>query len=122
VVNALNLGIQQTDLPARRGEGVIGIAEKLPMRDKNLGEETIIMGISRKAKAAAAAAAVGTSALIFGLGPVSAVPLDPPPSPAPGGPAMAPGTSPSPTSNISRPGVGPGGAHGGQNQTKAPGS
>jgi hypothetical protein len=31
------LGIQQTDLPARRGEGVIGIAEKLPMRamDKN---------------------------------------------------------------------------------------
>jgi hypothetical protein len=112
VVIALNLGIQQSDIPAQRGEGDIN----------TLAEETNLMGISRKAKAAAAAA-VGISALTFGLGPVSAVPLDPPPpSPAPAGPAMKPSTSTPPTTNDTHPGVGPGGAHGGQNQTQAPGS
>ena len=78
------------------------------------------MNISRKARVAAAAAA-GVAALAFSIGPVSAVPLDPPPSPAPGGPAMM-GPDTSATTNVQRPGAGPGGAHGGQNQTKAPGS
>ncbi|WP_428340095.1 hypothetical protein [Mycobacterium sp.] len=81
------------------------------------------MDISRKAKTAVIAAAVGISAFTFGVGPVSAFPLDPPPSPAPGGPAMkGPDASSPATTNIPRPGVGPGGAHGGQNQTKAPGN
>ncbi len=80
------------------------------------------MGISRMARAASIAAGVGIAAFTFGIGPVSAVPLDPPPSPAPVGPGMAPGTAAPATTNIPRPGVGPGGAHGGQNQTKAPGS
>ena len=43
------------------------------------------MDISHKARWAAAAVGV---ALTFGTGPASAVPLDPPPSPTPGGPAM----------------------------------
>jgi hypothetical protein len=79
------------------------------------------MGISHMARAAAIAAGVGIAAFTFGIGPVSAVPLDPPPSPAPVGPAMAPGTSSPATTNIPRPGVGSEGPHGGQNQTKAPG-
>lgn len=80
------------------------------------------MGISRMGRTAAFAAGIGIAAFTFGIGAGSAVPLDPPPSPAPAGPAMAPGTSTPATTNITRPGVGPGGAHGGQNQTKAPGS
>jgi hypothetical protein len=73
------------------------------------------MDIPRIARAAAVAASVGISALTFGIGPVSA---DPPPPPAPGGPAM--GTSVPATTNVIRPGAGPGGAHGGQNETQAP--
>jgi hypothetical protein len=80
------------------------------------------MDISRKAWAALAAA-VGVAALTFGVGPVSAVPLDPPPSPTPAGPAMkGPSISEPQTTNETHPGTGSGGAHGGQNQTKAPGS
>src|ERR1700759_5215042 len=79
------------------------------------------MNASRLAATPAVTVSLGLSALAFGAGPVSAFPLNPPPSPAPGGPAMAPGTSSPPTTNITHPGVGPGGAHGGQNQTKAPG-
>lgn len=78
------------------------------------------MDISRKARWAVAAVGV---ALTFGTAPASAVPLDPPPSPTPAGPAMkGPSTSAPQTTNETHPGVGPGGAHGGQNQTKAPGS
>jgi hypothetical protein len=77
------------------------------------------MNISRIARAAVVAAGIGLSAITFGIGPVSAEPASPAPAP---GPAMGPGTSTPPTTNITRPGVGPGGAHGGQNQTKAPGS
>lgn len=78
------------------------------------------MNISRTTKVAAFLVGVGISAMSASIGAASAVPLDPPPSPVPGGPAM--GTSAPPTTNITQPGVGPGGAHGGQNQTKAPGS
>jgi hypothetical protein len=47
------------------------------------------MNVFRRASAAAVAASVGISALVFGAGPVSAVPLDPPPSPI--SPAPPPG-------------------------------
>jgi hypothetical protein len=82
-------------------------------------EEPKTMNISRIARAAVVAAGIGLSTITFGIGPVSAEPASPAPAP---GPAMGPGTSTPPTTNITRPGVGPGGAHGGQNQTKAPGS
>ncbi len=82
------------------------------------------MDISRKAKAATIAAVACISALTFGIGPATAVPLDPPPSPtgapAPGGAMKGPSTPQ--TTNQTHPGTGSGGAHGGQNQTKAPGS
>ena len=79
------------------------------------------MDISRKARWAAAA--VGIAAITLGIGPAGAVPLDPPPSPTPAGPAMkGPSVSAPQTTNETHPGTGSGGAHGGQNQTKAPGS
>jgi hypothetical protein len=48
------------------------------------------MDINRMAKAAVIAAGVGISALMFGIGPVSAVPLDPPPSPTSPAPDQPP--------------------------------
>jgi hypothetical protein len=79
------------------------------------------MNVSRMAKAATIAAGIGLSAITFGIATVIAVPLDPPsPSPAPG-PAMSASTPTPSTTNLQHPGVGPGGAHGGQNQTQAPG-
>ena len=50
------------------------------------------MNLKRVASAAAIAAGVAFSPLMFGVGLVSAAPLDPPPSPtqpAPGGPGMS---------------------------------
>jgi hypothetical protein len=48
------------------------------------------MDLKRAAGAAAITAGVGISTLMFGIGPVNAAPLDPPPSPSiptdPGGP------------------------------------
>jgi hypothetical protein len=69
------------------------------------------MTLKRAASAAAIAAGVAISPLMFGVGLVSAAPLDPPPSPtqpAPGGPGM----SMAPTSGAV-PHSGGGGPHGG---------
>jgi hypothetical protein len=68
------------------------------------------MDLKRVASAATIAAGVGISTLMFGVGPVNAVPLDPPPSPtqpAPGGPGM----TMAPTSAV--PHSGGGGPHSG---------
>jgi hypothetical protein len=73
------------------------------------------MNLKRVASAAAIAAGVAISPLMFGVGLVSAVPLDPPPSPtqpAPGGPGMSPGMSMAPTSGAV-PHSGGGGPHSG---------
>lgn len=73
------------------------------------------MDIKRMAMAAAIAAGVGISALTFGIGPVSAVPLGPPLSPtsppAPGGPGSIDEPT-APTGGMVAPHSG-GSAHGG---------
>ena len=70
------------------------------------------MNLKRTAGVAAIAAGVAISPLMFGAGVVSAAPLDPPPSPAPGGPGMSPGMSMAPTTGAV-PHSGGGGPHGG---------
>jgi hypothetical protein len=70
------------------------------------------MNLKRVAGAAAIAASVAISPMIFGVGLVSAAPLDPPPSPAPGGPGLSPGMSMAPTTGAV-PHSGGGGPHSG---------
>jgi hypothetical protein len=69
------------------------------------------MNLKRTASAAAIAAGVAISPLMFGVGIVSAAPLDPPPSPSQPAPDM-PGMSMAPTSGAV-PHSGGGGPHGG---------
>jgi hypothetical protein len=70
------------------------------------------MNVKRIARAAVIAASVGSSALVIGMGPVSAVPLDPPPSPTiPGGPGAVDEPTP-PTDGMTAPHSG-GSQHGG---------
>jgi len=79
------------------------------------------MDLKNVVSAAAIAAGLGISTLVFGLGPVTAAPLDPPPSPsqpAPGGaksPASAPTAAPAPHD-----GVASGGSHGAGGVTQPP--
>jgi hypothetical protein len=58
------------------------------------------MDVNRMARAAVTTASIGISGLLLGIGPVSAVPLDPPTPPSPVGPAPdeppAPGPGPGP--------------------------
>ena len=82
------------------------------------------MNLKRVASAAAIAAGVAISPLMFGVGLVSAAPLDPPPSPtqpAPGGPGMnMPGMNMAPTTGVA-PHSGGGGPHsGGGSMTQTP--
>jgi hypothetical protein len=80
------------------------------------------MTLKRVASAAAIAAGVVISPLMFGAGLVSAAPLDPPPSPtqpAPG-PGMSPGMNMAPSTGVV-PHSGGGGPHsGGGGMTGAP--
>ena len=66
------------------------------------------MDVNRMARAAVITAGIGVSALMFGTGPVSAVPLDPPPSPT----SPAPDQPPAPGPKIALPQSG-GSQHGG---------
>jgi hypothetical protein len=50
------------------------------------------MNVKRTSRVAVITASVGISALMFGTGPVSAVPLDPPPSPISPAPDQPPAT------------------------------
>jgi hypothetical protein len=68
------------------------------------------VNVKRKARAAVIAASVAISALVFGIGPVSAVPLDPPLPPSPVGPS--PDEPPAPGPQIALPQAG-GSPHGG---------
>jgi hypothetical protein len=68
------------------------------------------MDVNRMARAAVIAASTAISALVFGIGPVSAVPLDPHPPPSPVGPA--PDETPPPGPQIALPQSG-GSQHGG---------
>jgi hypothetical protein len=87
------------------------------------------MNLKRVVCAAAIAAGVPISPLMFGVGLVSAAPLDPPPSPtqpAPGGPGMnmpgmnMPGMNMAPTTGVA-PHSGGGGPHsGGGSMTQTP--
>jgi len=75
------------------------------------------MDLKRVASAAAIAAGVGISTLMFGMGPVNAAPMpNPSPAPtiprAPGGPGMSPGMSMAPTTGAV-PHSGGGGPHSG---------
>jgi len=70
------------------------------------------MNLKRVASAAAIAAGVAVSPLMFGVGPGSAAPLDPPPSPTQPAPGMSPGMSMAPTSGVA-PHSGGGGPHSG---------
>jgi hypothetical protein len=80
------------------------------------------MYVKRMARAAVVAASLSTSALIFGTGPVSAVPLDPPPSPIspsdPGEPQVDVPTPPA-GGTIALPHSG-GSIHGGHPATQLP--
>jgi hypothetical protein len=87
------------------------------------------MNLKRVASTVAIAAGVAISPLMFGVGLVSAAPLDPPPSPtqpAPGGPGMnmpgmnMPGMNMAPTTGVA-PHSGGGGPHsGGGSMTQTP--
>jgi hypothetical protein len=71
------------------------------------------MKLKNTARAAAIAAGVGISTMVFGLGPVTAAPLDPPPSPnqpIPGG-QHVPATEPTKGADAHN-GVASGGSHG----------
>ena len=82
------------------------------------------MNLKHVASAAAIAAGVATSTLLFGIGPVTAAPMPnpspaPTTAPAPGGPSMSPGMSMAPTTGAEphSGGGGPKGGGGGMTQT-----